>query len=145
MANRFHLSEGDRLGWSCLSTILDDFSRYIVGWKLCTNMKVGDVTDTLNIALSASGCDSVKLEHKPRLLSDNGGCYIAEDLADWLKDRKMEQLHGAPGHPQTQGKVEHKPRLLSDNGGSPQCPIRASTFGIKFATIPNPSVLDSDA
>ncbi|WP_155122306.1 IS3 family transposase [Martelella mediterranea] len=107
-------------GWFYLSTILDDFSRYIVGWKLCTNMKVGDVTDTLNIALAASGCDSVKVEHKPRLLSDNGGCYIAEDLADWLKDRKMEQLHGAPGHPQTQGKIERwhqtlKNRILLEN------------------------------
>ena len=83
-------------------------------------MKVGDVTDTLNIALSASGCDSVKVEHKPRLLSDNGRCYIAEDLADWLKDRKMEQLHGAPGHPQTQGKIERwhqtlKNRILLEN------------------------------
>ena len=101
-------------GWFYLSTILDDFSRYIVGWKLCTNMKIGDVTDTLNIALSASGCDSVKVGHKPRLLSDNGGCYIAEDLADWLKDRKMEQLNGAPGHPQTQGEIERWHQTLKN-------------------------------
>ena len=55
-------------GWFYLSTILDDFSRYVVAWKLCTTMKVHDVTDTLNLALEASGCDSVKVEHKPRLL-----------------------------------------------------------------------------
>tara|TARA_B100000378_G_scaffold190055_2_gene154449 strand:+ start:367 stop:819 length:453 start_codon:yes stop_codon:yes gene_type:complete len=83
-------------------------------------MKVGDVTDTLNIALSASGCNSVKVKHKPRLLWDNGGCYIAEDLADWLKDRKIEQLHDAPGHSQTQGKIERwhqtlKNRTLLEN------------------------------
>jgi putative transposase len=46
-------------GWFYLSTILDDFSRYIVAWKLCTTMKVEDVTDTLNLALTASGCNSV--------------------------------------------------------------------------------------
>jgi transposase InsO family protein len=27
-------------GWFYLSTILDDFSRYIIAWKLCTTMKI---------------------------------------------------------------------------------------------------------
>ena len=58
--------------WFYLSTILDDYSRYIVSWKLCTNMRVEDVTDTLESALQASGCDQVHVVHKPRLLSDNG-------------------------------------------------------------------------
>ena len=34
-------------GWFYLSTILDDYSRHIVSWKLCTNMRVEDVIDTL--------------------------------------------------------------------------------------------------
>ncbi len=34
-------------GWFYLSTILDDFSRYVVAWKLCTTMTAGDVADTL--------------------------------------------------------------------------------------------------
>ena len=44
-------------GWFYLSTILDDYSRYIISWKLCTNMRTQDVTDTLDLALEASGCD----------------------------------------------------------------------------------------
>ena len=44
-------------GWFYLSTVLDDFSRYIIAWKLCTTMKAEDVTDTLNLALTASGCE----------------------------------------------------------------------------------------
>ena len=44
-------------GWMYLSTILDDYSRYIIAWKLCATMKTSDVTDTLNLALEASGCD----------------------------------------------------------------------------------------
>jgi putative transposase len=100
--------------------VLDDFSRYIVAWKLCTTMKVEDVTETLNLALTASGCDSMHVEHKPRLLSDNGPCYIASDLGEWLEKRSIEQLHGAPGHPQTQGKIERwhqtlKNRILLEN------------------------------
>ncbi|PXW67912.1 integrase-like protein [Loktanella sp. PT4BL] len=59
-------------GWFYLSTILDDYSRYIIAWKLCTTMKSGDVTDTLDLALQASGCDQATVLHKPRLLSDNG-------------------------------------------------------------------------
>ena len=59
-------------GWFYLSTILDDFSRYIIAWKLCTTMKADDVTDTLQRALTASGCSQARVVHKPRLLSDNG-------------------------------------------------------------------------
>ena len=64
-------------GWVYLSTVLDDFSRYIIAWKLCTTMRAEDVTDTLELALTASGCDSAKVLHKPRLLSDNGPLHIA--------------------------------------------------------------------
>ena len=59
-------------GWFYLSTILDDFSRYIIAWKLCTTMKAEDVTDTLKLALQASGLDQATVMHRPRLLSDNG-------------------------------------------------------------------------
>src|SRR5215213_5577253 len=64
-------------GWFYLSTVLDDFSRYIVAWKLCTTMKSQDVTDTLDLALAASGLDQVTVVHRPRLLTDNGSSYIA--------------------------------------------------------------------
>jgi putative transposase len=43
-------------GWMYLSTVLDDFSRFIIAWRLCTNMRAEDVTDTLDMALQASGC-----------------------------------------------------------------------------------------
>ncbi len=90
-------------GWYYLSTILDDFSRYVVAWKLCTTMKTSDVTETLNLALQASGCDQVTVRHKPRLLSDNGASYVSGELADWLKGEGMDHVRGAPYHPQTQG------------------------------------------
>ena|SRR6516162_347927 len=48
-------------GWYYLSTILDDYSRYTVAWKLCATIRVGDVTDTLERALVASGCNSAKV------------------------------------------------------------------------------------
>jgi transposase InsO family protein len=66
-------------GWFYLSTILDDYSRYIIAWKLCTTMKAVDVTEALDLALQASGCDHATVVHKPRLLSDNVLCR--ENLA----------------------------------------------------------------
>ena len=107
-------------GWMYLSTILDDFSRYIIAWKLCTTMTAGDVTATLEEALAASGCSQARVRHRPRLLSDNGPSYIAGDLADWLGERKIDHIRGAPCHPQTQGKIERwhqtlKNRILLEN------------------------------
>jgi len=107
-------------GWYYLSTILDDFSRYVIAWKLCTTMKAEDVTDTLELALTASGCDQVQVQHKPRLLSDNGSSYISEELAEWLDEQRMSHVRGAPYHPQTQGKIERwhqtlKNRILLEN------------------------------
>ena len=107
-------------GWMYLSTILDDFSRYIISWKLCSTMKTTDVTDTLNMALEASGCDQAHVVHKPRLLSDNGASYISGELAEYIKDNRMSHVRGAPYHPQTQGKIERwhqtlKNRILLEN------------------------------
>jgi putative transposase len=107
-------------GWFYLSTVLDDFSRYIIAWKLCTTMRAEDVTDTLNLALQASGLERAKVAHRPRLLSDNGSSYIAGDLAEWLEDHGINHVRGAPLHPQTQGKIERwhqtlKNRILLEN------------------------------
>ncbi len=107
-------------GWFYLSTILDDFSRYIIAWKLCTTMTAGDVTSTLEKALAATDCHQARVRHRPRLLSDNGPSYIAAGLAEWLDKHRIEHLRGAPCHPQTQGKIERwhqtlKNRILLEN------------------------------
>jgi putative transposase len=107
-------------GWFYLSTVLDDFSRYVIAWKLCTTMAASDVTETLELALIASGCTQARVCHRPRLLSDNGPGYIADELARWLAGREIEHIRGAPCHPQTQGKIERwhqtlKNRILLEN------------------------------
>ena len=107
-------------GWFYLSTILDDFSRYIIAWKLCATMTAGDVTDTLELALAASGRDRARVRHRPRLLSDNGPSYVATELADWPDGQGIDHARGAPCHPQTQGKIERwhqtlKNRILLEN------------------------------
>ena len=105
-------------GWYYLSTVLDDFSRYIVAWKLCPTMAAADVTATLGLALQASGLQAV--DRRPRLLSDNGPSYLATELADWLAQQGMSHTRGKPYHPMTQGKIERwhlslKSRILLEN------------------------------
>ena len=66
-------------GWLYLSTILDDLSRYIIARTLCTTMRAQNVTDTLEHALAASGCDHTRIVHKPSLLGDKGSSYVSTD------------------------------------------------------------------
>lgn len=65
----------------------DDFSRYIIAWKLCRTMKAKDVTHTLSLALHASGLDAATVVHRPRLLSDNAQATSPGNLAEWLKEQ----------------------------------------------------------
>lgn len=58
--------------------------------------QVSDVTETLDKALAASGCAEARVRHRPRPLSDNGLCYIAGELAQWLDRQDMDQVRGAP-------------------------------------------------
>ena len=107
-------------GWFYLSTVLDDFSRYIIAWKLCSTMTAEDVTATLDLALTASGLAQATVINRPRLLSDNGSSYISADLARWLHGHDIDHVRGAPYHPMTQGKIERwhqtlKNRILLDN------------------------------
>jgi transposase InsO family protein len=101
-------------GWYYLSTVMDDFSRYFLAWRLCTTMSAQDVKDTLDDALAFTGLDTVKVKHKPRLLSDNGPSYVAADLAKYLAEQDMEHTRGRPYHPQTQGKIERWHRSLKN-------------------------------
>ena len=101
-------------GWYYLSTILDDYSRFIVAWRLCTSMSASDVADTLDDALCFAGLDQVKVRHKPRLLSDNGPCYISGELSGYLQENGMTHTRGRPYHPQTQGKIERWHRSMKN-------------------------------
>lgn len=101
-------------GWYYLSTVLDDFSRYIVAWTLSPTMGADDVQNTLDQALAITGVDQVRVRHKPRLLSDNGPAYVSKALAEYLSDLGMRHTRGAPYHPMTQGKIERYHRTMKN-------------------------------
>jgi transposase InsO family protein/transposase-like protein len=98
-------------GWYYLSTILDDYSRFIVHWKLCSTMKSTDVQQTIEEALLAQ---DIPYEARPKLLSDNGSCYISNEFEIYTKARNIKHIRGRPLHPQTQGKIERYHRSMKN-------------------------------
>ena len=112
-------------GWYYLLSILDDYSRKIIAWKLYTTMSASDVTDLLNEAIAKTGVSSPRVRHRPRLLSDNGPCFVSSELAAYLEKHEIAHTRGRPYHPMTQGKIERYHRtmksiLLLQNHYSPE-------------------------
>jgi len=101
-------------GWYYLSTVIDDYSRYILAWTLNTTMAATDVQATLEKALTFTSVEHVAVQHRPRLLSDNGPAYLSGDLAKFLKAHEMTHIRGKPFHPQTQGKIERYHRSIKN-------------------------------
>jgi transposase InsO family protein len=98
-------------GWYYLSTVLDDYSRYIVTWELCKNMGSEDAQRSIETALKHT---KTHRKGMPRVLSDNGSCYIANDLKEYFQDKGIAHVRGAVRHPQTQGKIERYHRSMKN-------------------------------
>jgi putative transposase len=101
-------------GWYYLGSVLDDYSRYIIAWKLFTSMEANDVKELLDTAIDLTGVDHVAVRHRPRLLSDNGPCYLSAALKEYLRGRQLDHTRGAPYHPMTQGKIERYHRTMKN-------------------------------
>jgi len=111
-------------GWYYLCTILDDYSRYILAWQLCTGMSTEEVKATIEAAIRFSGVRGPRVLPPPRLLTDNGPCYVSAALKEYLEQEGIAHTRGRPYHPMTQGKIERYHRsmkniLLLENYYSP--------------------------
>lgn len=101
-------------GWYYLCTILDDYSRYILSWRLCKGMGADEVMQTLDDALELAGIRDARVLDRPRLLSDNGACYVSKALSAYLEEEGIGHTRGKPYHPMTQGKIERYHRSLKN-------------------------------
>ena len=101
-------------GWYYLSTVMDDYSRYILAWRLCQTMTAGDVKKTLDMAIEWTGVEHVHVVHRPRLLSDNGSAYVSKELRRYLAANEIHHIRTKPYHPMTQGKIERYHRSMKN-------------------------------
>ncbi len=101
-------------GWYYLGSVLDDYSRYIIAWKIFTSMSVSDVKELLDMAVEKTAIERISVRHRPRLLSDNGPCYLSGELQKYLDRQGMTHTRGASYHPMTQGKIERFHRSMKN-------------------------------
>ena len=109
----FKNSEGHNI--RCFKyTVMDDYSRYIISWDLFKSMRTDDVKVTANRAVDITGVRDLNISQRPRLLSDNGSCYVSGEFRKYLSTQGIKHIRGAPYHPMTQGKIERYHRSMKN-------------------------------
>jgi len=99
-------------GYYYLVSVMDDYSRYILGWKLKKDMSANSLIEVVQEAVDATGMTDVPVENRTRLLSDNGAGYISRAFRDYLNLVGIGHILAAPYHPQTNGKIERYQQSL---------------------------------
>ncbi len=93
-------------GYYYLVTVMDDYSRFILAWKLQKDMSANSLIEVIQEAVDAIGMTDVPVEDRTRLLSDNGAGYVSRTFRDYLRLVGIRHILAAPYHPQTNGKLE---------------------------------------
>jgi len=93
-------------GYYYLVTVMDDYSRFILGWKMQTDMSAGCLIEVVQEAVDLTGMTDVPVVDRTKLLSDNGSGYVSRAFNDYLHLVGIDHIRSAPFHPQTNGKIE---------------------------------------
>lgn len=112
-------------GWYYLHTVMDDYSRFVLAWRLCADMTHMSAIQTQDLAREFAQIEQVRVRMKPRLLTDNGSSFLHANFEAYLKRAGIEHIRTAPHHPTTQGKIERfhlssKNRLLLNLYATPE-------------------------
>jgi len=99
-------------GYYYLVTVMDDYSRFILAWKLQKDMSANSLIEVVQEAVDVTGMTDVPVEDRTKLLSDNGAGYVSRSFRDYLHLVGIGHILAAPFHPQTNGKVERYQQSL---------------------------------
>ena len=80
-------------GWYYLSTVIDDYSRYIIHWELCSSMTSDDVSITIDKAIEKAG---VTFQNPPCLFKLNHYFCPSElenAIDGWVKYYNERRVH----------------------------------------------------
>ena len=93
-------------GWYYLVTVMDDFSRLILSWRLQLDMTARSLIEVVQEAVDLTGITDVPVEDRTVLLSDNGPGYLSRTFGEYLRLVGIRHIVASPYHPQTNGKIE---------------------------------------
>jgi transposase InsO family protein len=88
-------------GWVYLASVMDLFSRKIVGWSLADHMKKELVIQALNMAIIQRQPGKELIHH-----SDRGSQYCSHDYIDILKEKEMNISMSKKGDPYDNACIE---------------------------------------
>ena len=99
-------------GYYYLVTVMDDYSRFIIAWRLQRDMSADSLIEVIQEAIDATGMTDVPIKDRTKLLSDNGVGFISRAFRDYLHLVGITHILAAPFHPQTNGKLERYHRTI---------------------------------
>jgi len=100
-----------------LCSILDGYSRYIVHHEIRERMTEQDIEIIVQRALEAFP------DARPRIISDNGPQFIANDFKAFIKVKGMDHVRTSPYYPQSNGKLERWHKSLKTECIRPKTPL----------------------
>ncbi len=101
-------------GYYYLVTVLDDYSRFILAWRLQPDMTAASLIEVVQEAVEETGMTEVPLRDRTSLLSDNGPGYLSRVFGHYLWLLGIRHIVASPYHPQTNGKLERYHRTLKE-------------------------------
>jgi len=101
-------------GWYYLISVMDDYSRKILVFDLCSDMTSETISLAIQKAVEITGCEKVPVIYRPMLLTDNGSGFVGKALTKTLKAHGIRHIFASPYHPQTQGKIERYHRSAKE-------------------------------
>jgi putative transposase len=99
-------------GWYYLVSVLDDYSRYILAWRLQTDMTSASLIEVVQEAVDLTGMTKVPVVDRTALLTDHGPGYLSRAFTEYLRHVRLRHIVASPYHPQTNGKCERYHRTV---------------------------------
>jgi putative transposase len=99
-------------GYYYLVTVLDNYSRFILAWRLQTDMTAVSLIEVVQEAVEKTGSVGVPVRDRTALPSDHGPGYLSRTFAEYLRLGGLRHIVAFPYHPQTNGKIERYHRTI---------------------------------